>query len=135
MASISQTKATLRIMGDDLLPEDITDSLGGFPTNCQVKGQEVVARSGRVRVAKTGLWRLSAADQAPGDLDLQVSEILDQLTDNLDAWQELFDNYRVDLFCGVFLGGNMEGLSLSPESLLKLGERKILLGMDIYGPE
>jgi len=135
MASISQTKATLRIIGDDLLPEDITDSLGGFPTSCQAKGQEIIAKSGKVRVATTGLWRLTATDQLPGDLDAQVSEILDQLTDNLDAWQELSDNYRIDLYCGVFLGGSMEGLRLSAESLLKLGERNILLDMDIYGPD
>ncbi len=29
----------------------------------------------------------------------------------------------------------MEGISLSPASLLKLGERKILLDLDIYGPD
>ncbi|MFL1404380.1 DUF4279 domain-containing protein [Marinobacter sp. M1N3S26] len=135
MATISQTKAILRVIGDDLLPEDITDSLGGFPTHWQAKDQKVVAKSGKVRIATAGLWGLSAADQMPGDLDVQISEILDQLTDNLDAWQELADNYRIDLYCGVFLDGSMEGLSLSPASLLKLGERNILLDMDIYGAD
>lgn len=135
MAVVSKTKATLRIIGDDLLPEDVTNSLGGFPTHCQAKDQEVVRKSGNVRIAKSGLWALSATEQEPGDLDAQVSEILDQLTDNLDAWQKLSDNYRIDLYCGIFLDRSMEGLSLSSESLLKLGERNILLGFDIYGPD
>ena len=135
IGSISQTKSTLRIIGDDLLPEDITASLGGFPTSCQVKGQEVTTRSGKVRVATTGLWRLTAADQILGDLDVQVSEILDQLTDNFDAWQELSDNYRIDFYSDVFLGGSMEGLSLSADSFLKLGGHNILVDMDTYIPD
>ena len=135
MAAISLTKATLRIAGDDLLPEDITNSLGGFPTHEQTRGEELKTPSGKIRVAEFGMWRLCATDQVPGDLDCQVSEILDQLTSNLDAWQELADNYKIDLFCGIFMENEMEGISLSPESLQKLGERNILLDLDIYGPD
>ncbi len=135
MAVISRTKATLRISGEDLLPEDITNSLGGFPSHAQMRGEEIKAPSGNTRVAKFGMWRLSATEQEPGDLDYQVSEILDQLTNNLNAWQELADNYKIDLFCGIFMESDMEGISLSPESLQKLGERNILLDLDIYGPD
>jgi len=135
MATISRTKATLRISGKDLLPEDISSCLGGFPDFSQELGQEIANPSGKTRIAKFGMWSLSATDQEPGDLDFQISEILDQLTDNLDSWQELADNYKVDLFCGVFMESDMEGICLSPESLLKLGERKIILGLDIYGPD
>ena len=81
------------------------------------------------------MWRLFATEQEPGDIDSQVSEILGQLTNNLDAWQELAENYKIDLFCGIFMDSDMEGISLRPESLQKLGERKILLDLDIYGPD
>ncbi|GLS24755.1 DUF4279 domain-containing protein [Marinibactrum halimedae] len=135
MALISRTKATLRISGDDLLPEDITNSLGGFPTHEQTRGEELETSSGSIRVAKFGMWCLCATEQEPGDLDCQISEILEQLTSNLNAWQELADNYKIDLFCGLFMEDEMEGISLSPESLQKLGERNILLDLDIYGPD
>jgi hypothetical protein len=135
MATISKTKATLRISGDNLLPDDISNSLGCLPSQAQERGQEIKSSSGKVRIAKFGLWRLFASEQEPGNLDFQVSEILDQLTSNLDAWHELADNYYIDLFCGIFMERDMEGISLSPESLLKLGERKIILDLDIYGPD
>jgi len=135
MATISRTKATLRIIGDDLLPADISASLGCMPSNGQQKGEEVKLPSGKIRVAKSGMWRIFATEKIPGDLDLQITEILDKLTDDLGVWNTLTKKYRVDLFCGIFMERNMEGISLSPESLLKLGERKILLDLDIYGPD
>ena len=41
MATISRAKATLRIMGDSLIPEEVTNMLGGMPTEAQRKGQEL----------------------------------------------------------------------------------------------
>src|SRR5205814_4502080 len=35
MATISRAKATLRIMGDSLIPEEVTSMLGGTPTEAQ----------------------------------------------------------------------------------------------------
>ena len=135
MAAISRIKVSLRISGDDLLPKDISNSLAYLPYQSQERGKEVETPSGKSRIAKFGMWRLIASEQEPGDLDHQVSEILDQLTDNLVVWHELAENYHIDLFCGIFMESGMEGISLSPESLQMLGERKILLGLDIYAPD
>ena len=135
MAAINRTKVTLRISGGDLLPEDISNSLGCVPCRAQERGQEIETSLGKSRIAKIGMWSLFAAEQEPGDLDHQVWEILDQLTDNLAVWHELADNYHIDLFCGIFMESGVEGISLSPESLQMLGERKILLGLDIYAPD
>lgn len=133
MAIISRTKTALRIIGDGLLPEDISEYLGCPPTHSQEKGEEVLTPLGKKRIAKFGMWSIKATEQEPGDLNIQISEILDQLTDNLDSWQVLSDNYKIDLFCGLFMENDMEGISLTPDSLLRLGERKILLDFDIYG--
>ena len=136
MATINRTVVTLRITGEDLLPEDITNILGCLPTHEQVKGQVfVVNKTKRKRTAKFGMWRLEATEKVPGDLDGQISEILDQLTDNIDSWVELADNYKIDLFCGLFMHVWMEGISISAESMFKLGQRKIEIGLDIYGPD
>ena len=68
MATISSAKATLRIMGDSLIPEEVTSMLGGTPTEAQRKGQELRGLAGIPRTAKFGMWRLRATETTPGDL-------------------------------------------------------------------
>lgn len=134
MASLDHTAASLRIIGDDLDPKELTDLLGHEPSAAERKGQEVMGKStGNIRVARTGSWRLEATRQAPGDLDAQIQEILSKLSDDLSVWRGLSERYQVDLFCGLFLGGVNEGVSVSARSLAALGNRGIELGLDIYG--
>ena len=135
MAQVHQSVATLRIMGDDLDPTEITKALGCEPTEGQRKGDVLVGRdTGIERIAKFGKWHLDASDQEPEDLDGQISELLRRLTPSLDVWKFLGTRYRIDLFCGLFMQQTNEGLVLSPESLKALGERGIELGLDIYSP-
>lgn len=136
MAHVQKSVVTLRIGGDDLIPDEITALLGVSPTDAHVKGQELVGRkTGRVRIAKSGMWRLEASDREPEDMEGQIREILDQTSGDLGVWQRIGKKYQVDLFCGLFLGGSNEGLTLSPQSLRALGERGIELGLDIYSGE
>lgn len=133
MATISKTVATLRISGDELVPEEVSALLGHPPDAAQRKGEEIVSpKTGTVRIAKIGMWRLYAPDAEPGDLDGQVSHMLGKLTCDLAVWKHLAARFHMDLFCGLFMDGEMEGLSMSPESLMLLGERGIELGLDIY---
>ena len=78
------------------------------------------------------MWHLEAADQVPGDLDSQIEDLLGRLTSDLGVWREVTSTYRTDVFCGLFMDGSNEGLSLSPSSLAALGNRGIELGLDIY---
>jgi hypothetical protein len=80
------------------------------------------------------MWRLCAKESKPEDLDSQVSELLGQVTADLTVWSDLAHRFRVDLFCGWFMGSGNEGLSISPETMLSLGQRCIQLELDIYGP-
>jgi hypothetical protein len=133
MAHLQRSVVTLRIGGDDLVPEEITALLGVSPTDAVVKGQEIVGRkTGRVRIAKSGLWRLHAADREPEDMDGQIQEILSQMTADLAIWKSIASRFQIDLFCGLFLRVSNEGLTLSPESLYALGARGIEMGLDIY---
>ena len=136
MAAVQCSVASLRIMGDDLLPDEVSRLLGRVPTHSEFKGQEITGRrSGHKRIAKAGMWRIEASRCEPEDLDGQVTEILALLSDDLTAWRSLSERYRIDLFCGLFLGSGNEGLSLSPPTLIALGCRGIELGLDIYGPD
>jgi len=121
-----------RFFGDDLIPGAITALLGAYPTASHHKGQELKdSQSGAVRIARFGSWRLSAARREPEDLEAQIFEILDQLTDDLAVWQSLA-RFRPDLFCGLFMSSSNERVSLSPRALHALGQRGIELALDIY---
>ncbi|WP_234082895.1 DUF4279 domain-containing protein [Azonexus sp. R2A61] len=134
MAHLARSVASLRIAGDELVPEEVSLLLGAQPTHAQRKGQELPSKAG-VRIASFGHWRLHAIETEPENLDAQVAEILGQLTSNLDVWQSLTSRYRVDLFCGWFMEGSNEGVCISPLTLQALGERGIELGLDIYAPD
>lgn len=133
MAHLQKTSMTLRICGDDLVPDEITALLRVSPTDAQVKGQEIVGRkTGKIRIAKSGLWLLRATDREPGDMDSQIHELLSQMTNDLAIWRSIADRFRVDLFCSLSLRGGNEGLILLPQSLFALGARGIEMGLDIY---
>jgi hypothetical protein len=127
--------ATLRIVGDDLVPADVSKLLNCTPTTAPKKGDVIVGKTGVQRTSRTGMWSLHSEDEEPENLDRQIEDILGKLTADTEVWQALARRYRVDLFCGLFMSGGNEGLSISPTSLLSLGQRGIQLGLDVYGPE
>jgi hypothetical protein len=132
VATISTAKATLRIIGDSLKPEEVTRMLGATPTTAQFKGEELQGSRGIPRTAKFGMWRLMAAETTPGDLDAQVREILAQLTGDVAVWNHLAEKYEIDLYCGWFMEKENEGLGISATTLRELGVRGIELSLDIY---
>ncbi|WP_313317254.1 DUF4279 domain-containing protein [Stenotrophomonas sp.] len=132
MGAINHSVATLRLFGDDLAPDEISALLGAGPTVSYRKGQELVgSKTGVVRIAKTGSWRLSATRREPEDLEAQIFEILEQLTQDLNVWESLA-RFQPDLFCGLFMGSSNDGLPLSAKALLFLGQRGVALELDIY---
>jgi hypothetical protein len=132
VATISTAKATLWIMGDSLIPEEVTNLLGATPTEAQRKGQELRGSTGISRTAKFGMWRLRATETTPGDLDAQVREIFAHLTDDITVWNRLASQYEIDLYCGWFMEKENEGLGISASTLRELGARSIELSLDIY---
>ena len=127
--------ACLRIAGDDLLPDEISRILGCQPSYATCKGQVSYGKAtGRQRTARTGCWHLEADDRTPADLDSQITDIIGRLNRDLNVWASLTDQFRVDMFCGLFMARRSEGLILSPETLIALGTRKIDLGLCLYDP-
>lgn len=133
MAQLHKSVVTLRISGDDLIPDEITKLLGASPMSSQTKGDRIVGKAEYVRIAKAGLWRLCASDREPEDIDGQIHEILSRATGDLAVWKGITKTYHADLFCGLFMRFSNEGFSMSASSLEALGTRGIELGLDIYG--
>jgi hypothetical protein len=118
MAQLGSSSAALRVIGDDLVPDEITKLLGCPSTKSQVKGEIVRGSStGRERTIKTGMWRLVAADCTPENLDGQVKELLSKLTSDLGVWASIRERFEIDLFCGLFMENTNEGSVISAETL------------------
>ena len=126
-----RSKSTLRITGDALIPDDVTRLLGCPPTRAEMKGEVRPSK----HVARTGSWRLVASERNPeDDLEGQVAEIFSRLNADPAAWKALAEAYTIDLFVGLFMARDNEGLTLSPQALATLSERHVRLSLDIYGP-
>jgi hypothetical protein len=131
---IVKFKLTLRVFGDDLVPDEISALLGVRPTYAKVKGERLPGRY--ARVAKTGSWHYTTEFDAASktEVDMAINQLLDALTSKLNVWRDLETRFKIDLFCGLFMNGGTgnEGFELTPATLQRLAERGLLTGFDIY---
>lgn len=132
MAQIHHSAVCLRIFGNDLIPEEITQILRCTPTVAERTGEVISYQSGRERVVKCGNWRLEAEPVEPEDVNGQVRWLLSQVESDPDVWKSLLQRFEVDVFCGLFMQGSNDGMSLAPDVMALLGERGIRLALDIY---
>ncbi|WP_082519508.1 DUF4279 domain-containing protein [Variovorax sp. Root411] len=134
MTHLQRAVASLRVIGDDVVPAEITRLLGTSPTAAYAKGDkwDLPSRGG---VRTSGMWRLDAEVTEPENLGEQIFELLRRTTTDLDVWQALSGRFRVDLFCGWFMSGSNEGVEISPVTMIALGARGIVLSVDIYSPD
>lgn len=125
MPRLFKTAASLRIFGDDLDPEEITAQLGKRPDKAEKKGETIHNPSGTTRIARRGRWSITVERQKPGDLDAQIKTLLAEATDNAEVWQSITSRFDADVFCGLFMDEENEGLEISPDALNALGTRGI----------
>jgi hypothetical protein len=135
MTALSKTAASLRIFGRDLDPDEITNLLGKGPDAAERRGQIIRnPKSGAERTARRGRWSVQVERRSPGDLDAQIAALLDGTTDDQSVWQRVTSNFDADIFCGLFLEEENEGLTIAPTTLKMLADRGLLLSLDIYAP-
>ncbi len=135
MGAVSRTVVSLRVFGEAVIPAEVTALLGCKPSFSYAKGDLRPSRAGRdASYYQSGMWKIEAAEAEPEAIDAQVQETLARLTPDLQIWKKLAQNHRIDLFCGLFMDEVNEGIELSPETLVQIGQRGISLGFDIYGP-
>ena len=136
MATVGRSRASLRVFGDELVPDELSALLGGLPTWSAKKGDVVPSKApGGSRQVPTGCWRRDASETVPEDVDGQVLELLAGLTLDLAVWADVAARFDLGLFCGWFMNKSNEGATMSPNTLLALGQRGIERALDIYGPD
>jgi|JI10StandDraft_1071094.scaffolds.fasta_scaffold18231_3 hypothetical protein len=132
MTELHRSSVLVGFYGDTLDPEGITDLLGCKPTVGVRKGGTWHTSRGYPKIASVGSWRLKAEECKPADLDGQINHLLDKLTDDLLVWRSLAEQYRAVIFCGLFLHEGNEGVELRPQTLARMGERGLIIDLDIY---
>jgi hypothetical protein len=132
MADLNRAVAELLLVGDDLVPDEVSALLGASPTRSFVRAEEVRQRRLPGPVARFGLWSLKAPETQPADIDAQVNGLLGSLTNDLGIWRELADRFGSRLFCGWFMKSGNEGLQISARTLGLLADRNIEMDLDIY---
>jgi Domain of unknown function (DUF4279) len=110
MAHMGKSQATLRIIGETLVPDEISALLGCQPSASQTKG----LRTETGRTHRVGMWRLSATEAIPENLDGQTAELLSMMSSDLAVWASISNNYRIGLFCGLFMERTTRGWYLRP---------------------
>jgi hypothetical protein len=125
MGQIGRTKVTLRLLGDSLDPESVTSLLGQQPTKSWRAGDP---RPGGP--AKSGSWHLQS--ELPGDLETQIKGLLASLSPDIAIWKVVTKQHHADLFCGLFLTEENQGLVLTPDTMGAIAQRGLELSLDVY---
>lgn len=128
---IDRVKISLRVAGDDLDPDEVTEVMGVEPTFAARKG-EMVDVLGGLRKQPTGLWVLDLGDSPEWELADGISTLLDRMPDAPELWADLADRYKIDLFCGAFLRATNRGFELPKELIRRMADRRLVFSVDIY---
>lgn len=129
------SRVSLSFFGDDLDPDEVTAILGLAPTFGVRRDGVWLTNSGVEKIAKTGSWRLVTEHRQPGDLDGQIADLLEDLSKDLAAWNDLSQRFGGRLFCGLFMASTNDGVRLMPNTLRQIGDRGLKLDLDIYSAD
>ena len=132
MTRIGSVNARLRIIGDDLDPDDVTRMLKCEPSEASRKA-EVRPKRGRHPVyARSGIWLLKSPLEPSQSLEAHIRAILDEVHADIDTWTSLGERFEVDIDVGLFLDNDNEEFWLSPDVVQLLGDRGIGIDVDVY---
>lgn len=126
---VDRSMAALRIFGDNLNPDEVSELLRCKPSESWKKGGIINGTT----LARTGRWSLDSNLPNEADIEEKVWDILKRVSANKEVWHSITTRFRVDLFCGIFLESNNRGFGLSVRLMRKLSHLGIEIGFDVYG--
>jgi hypothetical protein len=129
-------RASLRISGENLQPDDVGRLLSLKPTRTHLRGQP----RGRQGKSAQHIWNYSLwLLESPLDDDRDPAEhlkwLLDILVPKVSLIKTLSENYHVDLFCGFSSGSGQGGVTLDAIMLQRIAHLGLPLILDLYPPE
>lgn len=130
MAAIARVRASLRVFGDALEPEEVSALLGHPPTRSHRKGDKGGPSGSSIE--PTGAWILDSRISEKSEVEDHVESILALLTSDHDEWASLTERFSASILCGIFLDQYNEGFELSPRLCKALANRGLVIAFDIY---
>ena len=124
-------RVALRIRGDALDPEFLTQQFGVAPSFSARKGETVV-HHGRESVQDTGVWDYQLDVPPATELGGVIARLLEVFPEDSTLWGELTSAYSADVFCGIFLDADDQSTVVEPEVLAALGRRGLTLSLDFH---
>jgi len=134
LATIARVRASLRVFGDGLEPEEVSALLGREPTRSHRKGDlagsDSPGRSGSVE--PTGAWILDSWLPEKAEIEEHVEALLGAVSNDSDEWERLTERFSASVLCSAFLDQYNEGFELSPRIAQSLSERGLVIAFDVY---
>ena len=132
---LSRLSVSVRVAGDQLNPAEITRLFGVVPKFSAAKGEQRPSGS-RTVTQRIGIWTYGLSDEPSPEweLDDAIATLFQQLPSDLALWNDLARRFKLDVFCGLFMGSDNQGADLRPSTLKLLADRGLTLSLDIYGP-
>jgi hypothetical protein len=131
MAAIGRVRASLRVFGESLDPDEVSALLGRPPTRQHRKGDKIEGKGGYA-VEPTGAWILDSPLSEKIELEEHIEVMLASLSNDMDEWSSLTDRFSASILCSLFLDQYNEGFELSPRIAQALSERGLVAAFDIY---
>jgi hypothetical protein len=129
--NIPRLRVSLRIRGDALDPDFLTQQLGVAPSFSARKG-ELIARRGTERLQTTGVWTYRLEVSPATELGDAIAHLLAALPEDATLWEEITSSFTADVFCGVFLENDNQSTVIQADVLGTLGRRGLPLSFDLF---
>jgi hypothetical protein len=128
------TKASFRIMGQDLDPSEITKLLNMHPDQSHRCGDPSISKSGHTYADYTeGLWALDSSVDETHTIDAHLEALVTKLWKHRDLLQEFRKRgYKMDIFVGIFGIDDNMGCVLKNTLLRRIMQLGVDLDLDLY---
>lgn len=130
-----KTDATLRFVGADLDPDEVTAAVGMAPDVGHKRGEVRVAVRGREYKFPRGIWYITTEDWPSRNLEAHVVRLLDRVEgvrERLASYSRANPDVRFEIMCHWVSASGHGGPSLSPETLARIAAMGATLDFDIY---
>ena len=125
-------RASLRISGETLRPDEIDSQLGIKSTRTHLRGEP---RSSRTKLLwKHSLWLLESQLTDDSEPVEHLNWLLNLLEPKASVIKSLSGTFHVDLFCGFSSDSGQGGFTLDSVTLDRLARLGIPLTLDLYPP-
>ena len=121
MAAIGRVRASLRVFGEALDPDEVSALLGRPPSRQHRKGDKVEGKGGDA-IEPTGAWILDSWLPEKAEIEEHVEALLGAVSNDSDEWERLTERFSASVLCSAFLDQYNEGFELSPRLAGALAE-------------